>query len=410
VNLIAPVVSMFFLISYGLLNYATFYEARANSPSFRPRFRWFDARLSFLGALLCLGAMLAIDPAAGAVAIAILFAIYQYLKRTAGPARWADSSRAYHFQRVREHLLAMAAEEEHPRDWRPQVLAFSDDPPRREQLLRFASWIEGGSGLTAAVRLLEGEPGKNQKVRDKAEADLRADIQERGMEAFPLVAVCPDLQAAVQTLVQSFGVGPLRANIVLMNWLDTDSKGGEGDASLYGQSLRTVMRLGCNVIVLDADKKDWKRLQDGDSRERRIDVWWTGDPTSRLMLLLAYLMTRSQDWEGASIRVLTSSSFRKAEQAREDLKAVLEEVRIDADPEVVVGSDVDSMVEQSGDGALVFLPLRLRGNQPVDPFGGPVEDLLTRLPVVAMALAAEDVELDPEPEDPKPGDSKSSGS
>ena len=32
-NLIAPVVSMFFLISYGLLNYATFYEARAASPS-----------------------------------------------------------------------------------------------------------------------------------------------------------------------------------------------------------------------------------------------------------------------------------------------------------------------------------------------------------------------------------------
>jgi len=35
-NIIAPVVSMFFLISYGLLNYATFFEARADSPSFRP--------------------------------------------------------------------------------------------------------------------------------------------------------------------------------------------------------------------------------------------------------------------------------------------------------------------------------------------------------------------------------------
>jgi amino acid transporter len=32
-NLIAPVVSMFFLISYGLLNYATYFEARSESPS-----------------------------------------------------------------------------------------------------------------------------------------------------------------------------------------------------------------------------------------------------------------------------------------------------------------------------------------------------------------------------------------
>ena len=95
-NVIAPVVSMFFLISYGLLNYATFFEARSASPSFRPRFRWFHHRLSLVGALACLGVMLAIDLKAGIIAVALLFAIFQYLKRTAGPARWADSSRSYH--------------------------------------------------------------------------------------------------------------------------------------------------------------------------------------------------------------------------------------------------------------------------------------------------------------------------
>ena len=81
-NLIAGVVSMFFLISYGLLNYATYYEARAASPSFRPRFRYFNKWLSLAGALACLGAMMAIDFRAGIVAIAVLFAIFQYLKRS----------------------------------------------------------------------------------------------------------------------------------------------------------------------------------------------------------------------------------------------------------------------------------------------------------------------------------------
>ena len=45
-DLIAGVVSMFFLISYGLLNYATYFEAAAESPSFRPRFKWYDKRIS----------------------------------------------------------------------------------------------------------------------------------------------------------------------------------------------------------------------------------------------------------------------------------------------------------------------------------------------------------------------------
>jgi amino acid transporter len=105
-NVIAPVVSMFFLISYGLLNYATYYEARAASPSFRPRFRWYDLRASLLGAVACLGVMLAIDLTAGLIAITILFAIYQYLKRTSGPARWADSRRSYHLQQATSPRLA----------------------------------------------------------------------------------------------------------------------------------------------------------------------------------------------------------------------------------------------------------------------------------------------------------------
>ena len=54
---------MFFLISYGLLNYATYFEARADSPSFRPRFRLYDKRLSLAGALACLAVMLAINVA-----------------------------------------------------------------------------------------------------------------------------------------------------------------------------------------------------------------------------------------------------------------------------------------------------------------------------------------------------------
>ncbi len=177
-DLVAAIVSMFFLVSYGLLNYATYYEASASSPSFRPRFRWFDRRLSLAGAIACLGAMLAIDVWAGMAAMVILFGIFQYLKHRAGPARWADSQRSFHLQRVREHLHAAAAEVEHPRDWRPQLLVFSDDPERRQQLVKFASWIEGGSGLTTVVRLIEGEGEEVLEQREAAATELANELKE----------------------------------------------------------------------------------------------------------------------------------------------------------------------------------------------------------------------------------------
>jgi len=94
-NLIASVVAMFFLISYGLLNYATYFEAKTASPSFRPRFKWFHQRASLAGALVCLVVLLAIDWKSGALAVAVLFILCQYLQRTAGQSRWAVSRRSY---------------------------------------------------------------------------------------------------------------------------------------------------------------------------------------------------------------------------------------------------------------------------------------------------------------------------
>jgi amino acid transporter len=53
-NRVAPVVSMFFLISYGLLNYATYFEARIKSPSFRPTFRVYHPAVGLVGAIAAL--------------------------------------------------------------------------------------------------------------------------------------------------------------------------------------------------------------------------------------------------------------------------------------------------------------------------------------------------------------------
>jgi hypothetical protein len=47
----------------------------------------------------------------------------------------------------------------------------------------------------------------------------------------------------------------------------------------------------------------------------------------------------------------------------------------------------------------VFLPFRIKASQVVDPFGGSMDELLFLLPIVTMVLAAEDIELDAEPEE-----------
>ena len=404
-NLVAAVVSMLFLVSYGLLNYATYYEARAASPSFRPSFGLYDRRLSLVGGLVCFGAMLAIDVTAGAVALAIVFAIFQYLKYRAVPARWADSRRSYHLQQVREHLLAAAEEPEHPRDWRPEFLVFSDDARRRD-LLRFTQWVEGGAGLTTVVQMIEEQGAGVLEKREVTLTALTKELRSYDSMAFPLVISTSDFDDAVGAVVQSAGLGPIRINTVVSNWMGGSlalaSRAGEGGLS---QNLRTAFRLGCNLLVLDARESEWSALEKLAPAERTIHVWWSDNRSSELMLVLAYLMTRSDEWEDAKIRVLAARREGVSAEARlHEIRHMLEEARIDAEPVVVDEANDEVLKEQSNGASLVFLPFRIYGGRFFHPFGGEVAGVLPELPIVVLSLAAQDVDLSAEPEEGTQGE------
>jgi amino acid transporter len=399
-NLVAGVVSMFFLISYGLLNYATYFEARTQSPSFRPRFKWFSPPLSLLGSVVCLGAMLAIDPKSGVAAMAVLFAIHQYLKRSAGPARWADSARSHHLQQVRQHLLAAGEDPEHARDWRPQLLVFTQASERRTALLTVASWIEGGSGFTEAVQIIQGQGPAAGRACQTAQRELTAAIAKGRHPMFPLTVCAPEAATAMGVLIQSAGIGPLRPNTVVLNWLGASGRALGGIASYtYVKNLRLIFRQGKNLVLLHSDPERWDRVQSAPIENRRIDVWWQGDNTSRLMLLFAHLMTRQEPWNKALIQVLTQGdgSRVKAEEAK--LEQMLENIRIDADVQIVEKFGADTIVRHSADATFVYLPLKIEQNRILDPTGKSFERSLPKLPVSAVVMAAEDIDLDAAPEE-----------
>ena len=136
-----------------------------------------------------------------------------------------------------------------------------------------------------------------------------------------------------------------------------------------------------------------------EARRSRIDVWWTNDATGNLMLLFAYLLTRSDAWEGAALRVLAFRNEAPKEAQEEAVRKILSDARISADLVLAPAKDARSVIAESAESTLVFAPFRFRGNLIRLPVEAPVQDLLEKLPPVVMVLAAEDIDLDAEPEE-----------
>ena len=88
--MIAPVLSMFFLTSYCLLNVSAAFEGMISSPSWRPAFKVHWA-FSLIGALICVFIMIQINIAATIAAMIITSAIYFAVKRRRLLAHWGDA-------------------------------------------------------------------------------------------------------------------------------------------------------------------------------------------------------------------------------------------------------------------------------------------------------------------------------
>jgi hypothetical protein len=166
-----------------------------------------------------------------------------------------------------------------------------------------------------------------------------------------------------------------------------------------------ALRLRRNVVVLAADTRGWQHMDGITERERRIDVWWCDDASSRLSLMLAYLMTRTADWDEASVRVIAVTAAEEdASVVRQHLTEMLEDVRIDAEVQAIAAPDEAELIRRSADAGLIFMPMKFRANRLVTAFGPPVQSVANGCPVMALVTAAEDVELAPDPDEGEPAE------
>jgi hypothetical protein len=176
----------------------------------------------------------------------------------------------------------------------------------------------------------------------------------------------------------------VRSNTVLANWIELRPEPARERAELrFGRLLMEALRLERNVVLLDADPPAWARLEQRKPDERRIDVWWRDDESSRLMLLFAHLVTRSEGWDEAKIRVLVPTRAEKEQRVLANLEHKLDEARISASVETVVELDAERMVACSGDAALVLVTLEVAGLRFQDGLGLGLHSFLDRLPLVA---------------------------
>ncbi len=351
-NLIAPVLSMFFLTTYLVLNGVAAIESFLQSPSFRPSFRvsWL---LPLLGAVGCLIVMFLIDAIATVVAGIIVAGVYLWLQRRELETAWGDVRRGLWMAVLREGLLQIGHDD--PKNWRPNLLVLSGAPQRRWPLIQLANAITHNRGLITIASIL---PAGSRDVGQQAriEQTLEDYLDRRGIQALTRVVTADNPFDGAQQLVETYGLGSLTPNTILLG----DSESPERRPA-YCQFLDRVHQAGRSAIILR------ENAELGFGRRRQIDVWWGGlQNNGGLMLLIAYLLRTDLAWRQAKIALkLMVPDDTAAQAAAENLSTLVQNIRIRVDCQVLTaeGRSFDQVLrESSAQADLVLLGLAAPGD------------------------------------------------
>lgn len=386
---IAPVLTMFFLVTYGVTNLACGLEKWAANPSFRPSFQ-VPAPVSLAGGVACFYVMSIIDLPAMVAAMVFCGAIFLYVSRRTLGTTWGDARHGMWAALVRTALLALRRAAFHPQNWRPNMILLGGNPDKRGYLLQLGSAIVQDRGIVTYFHLLRGNVAELAAERKDLLESYERETAEDYPNVFYRVDVVEDIYRGVVQVSQSYGMGSFEANSVMLGWPKKVERGED-----YVHMLRDLVKLDRSLLLVKHDDDS------GADVCKRIHIWWGGlKGNGGLMLLLAYLITNHHRWRSANVEVLTVvKDSNNVTSAERNLRRLLASARLNATASVIPrnGREIpEIMSEHSKDADLAIVGIRLpQVGESVTPFYERMNTILEGLPTTILVHSARTFEGEP---------------
>ena len=289
-DVIARIVSMFYLTAYGFINISYFLESWAN-PDFQPTFkikRW----IGLLGFLASFGVMFKLDMIAMLVALAVIGSLYFWLQRKEVKLQSNDVWRSVWENVVNKGLKRIDSEVDENSNWNPNIILFSGVSDHQSYLLDLSKTVSGRTGIVTNFKLILDK--ENEKPLRRTEQVVRDDtFSELGIFARQIKV--DNIYKGIANIASTYGFSGVEPNTIMMGW----PKGLENSIE-YSKMTETLLLLDYNLLYLDFDRKTKF------GNYKTVDLWWreTDSKNAEMMLNIARFIIASPKWNDTNIRVL----------------------------------------------------------------------------------------------------------
>ncbi|MCA9733502.1 Na-K-Cl cotransporter [candidate division KSB1 bacterium] len=295
-DVLAALITMFFLITYGILNLVVFIQQSMKVISFRPTFQ-IPRFVPFLGAVGCVFMMFLINPVFSVVAIITIIVLYVWLERRELKSNWGDL-RGGLFLALAERASRVAMKyPRHQISWKPDLLLPVDDPKVWAGPLLFIRNITYPAGSIFAFTVQEDEKNSmNDELKE-----LFAPIKNEGVLVTTTTIDDTNFQHGAKLVIQTLSGSTFRPNILFLT-VGSDSDNDDVLNKLVQDA--TKSRLG--VIILRQHSRKAFGMQ-------RVINLWLRDKSPNWHLAMLITLQLQINWHG-TINLVTASPEKNDEK------------------------------------------------------------------------------------------------
>ncbi|CAK6972271.1 solute carrier family 12 member 2 isoform X1 [Scomber scombrus] len=315
-NIIAPIISNFFLASYALINFSVFHASLANSPGWRPSFKYYNMWVSLAGAVLCCVVMFVINWWAALLTNVIVLGLYIYVSYKKPDVNWGSSTQALTYHQSLTHTLHLSGVEDHIKNFRPQCLVMTGYPNSRPALLDLVSSFTKNVGLMICGHVRTGYRRPNFKDLATDQARYQRWLLKNETKAFYTPVFAEDMRQGCQYLLQAAGLGRLKPNTLVLgyknDWRDGDMMNVETYISMIHDSFD--FQFGAVILRL-SEGLDVSHIQGPD------DLLSTQEKSSGMKDVIVSIDT-SKDSDGDSSKLSSkATSLQNSPAIQKDKKS-----------------------------------------------------------------------------------------
>ena len=299
INMVAQLIAMFFMITYGAICAISFLEHFSGDPSYRPAFksRWY---VSLIGAVLSVWLMFKMDNLFAILSIILMVIFYIYISRNSTDKREIVSLfRDVLVQSARQIqiFIQKKGDDEESPHWRPFVISINEESFERKDAFDMCRWISFKYGFGTYIHYINGYLSKDTFKQSKEV--LKQLLKDEGVSksnVYVDTIISPSYTSALAQVIQLSSISGKGNNLILLAYEKNEKERFTDIISNF----KLLQSTGFDVAIYKTNEVRKNKMEE-------IHIWISSRDyeNSNMMILLGYIISSHPDWKNVKIKVFS---------------------------------------------------------------------------------------------------------